>query len=121
MSKIETVKIKRLGGFIIINKRDYDPIRHELYEEPRPKREFVQQPPPPPPVDTKVKDEQEVLPETEGQGSEDQGSPEHAAGTGQVEVAGEDPADEAPTQAEPKAAKPVARKAPKKGSSKKKR
>lgn len=36
--KLETVKVKTADGYKIINKDDFDPKRHELYEKPAAKK-----------------------------------------------------------------------------------
>lgn len=36
MSQLETVKIKHPAGYAIINKDDYDPSVHQLFEEVKP-------------------------------------------------------------------------------------
>jgi hypothetical protein len=40
---LETVKVKHPGGYVIINKDDFDPERHELFDsepEAAPKRTY---------------------------------------------------------------------------------
>lgn len=114
MSKIETVRIKRLGGFIIINKCDFDPARHEIYGEPKPKKEFAPAPSPPPvPAEPEPTVDEAVLSAAPA---------EQEVDVGQTISAADDAGDAIgePQEAAPQA-KP-ARKAPKKkGASKKKK
>jgi hypothetical protein len=112
MAQVETIRIKRLGGFIIINKSDFDPARHVLYEEPISRKGST--PPPPPSVPAAPEKKDADLPEVPGV----QESGDQEAGAGQGDASGKGSTEQPPiAQAVPKEKGP----AKKKAASKKKR